>query len=172
MSNQKPFFDITIDGKPVGRIVMELFYNDVHKTVDNFKALCTGERGYGTLGKPLHFKGSRFHRIVPGFMCQGGDFTNGNGTGGESIYGKPFTDKILKISKTEPYLLYMANSGPNGSQFFITTVATATTDSLNGRYVVFGKVIEGMGVVKRIEECGSQDGRPKNKVVISNCGLL
>eukprot|EP01027_Heterolobosea_sp_BB2_P023667 GEZU01035614.1.p2 GENE.GEZU01035614.1~~GEZU01035614.1.p2 ORF type:complete len:172 (+),score=75.05 GEZU01035614.1:135-650(+) len=171
MSNPKVFFDVAISGKPAGRIVFELFANVVPKTAENFRALCTGEKGMGQSGKPLHYKGSTFHRIIPNFMVQGGDFTRGDGRGGESIYGARFADENFSIKHTGPGLLSMANAGPNtnGSQFFITTVPTP---HLDGRHVVFGKVIEGMDVVKAIEAQGSNSGAPKSRVTIENCGQL
>merc|ERR1740121_796684 len=146
---------------------MELFAHVVPKTAENFRALCTGERGRGRSGKPLHFLGSGFHRIIPGFMCQGGDFTRGNGTGGESIYGEKFRDENYK--HTGPGVLSMANAGPNtnGSQFFLCTVATP---HLNGKHVVFGSVVEGMDVVKAIEAVGSSSGKTSQPVVIADCG--
>ncbi|HLL04428.1 MAG TPA: peptidylprolyl isomerase [Myxococcaceae bacterium] len=171
MANTKVFFDMSIGSEPAGRIVMELFSDDVPKTAENFRALCTGEKGMGRSGKPLHYKGSSFHRVIPEFMCQGGDFTAGNGTGGESIYGEKFADENFKHRHTGPGFLSMANAGPNtnGSQFFLTTVATPWLD---GKHVVFGRVIEGMDVVKKIEGVGSRSGSTRQQVRIEDSGQL
>merc|ERR1712157_651591 len=172
MSNPKVFFDMTIGGAPAGRIVMELRADVAPKTVENFRSLCTGEKGTGKSGKPLHFKGSSFHRVIPDSMCQGGDFTAGNGTGGESIYGAKFADENFTLKHDGPGILSMANAGPNtnGSQFFL---CTAKTDWLDGKHVVFGKVTEEtMEVVKAVEAVGSQSGKTSKKVKIIDCGQV
>ncbi len=169
--NPRVYFDITIGDQASGRITFELFADSVPETAENFRALCTGEKGTGESGKPLHYKGSGFHRIIKQFMCQGGDFTRGNGTGGESIYGNKFKDENFERLHTEPGLLSMANAGPdtNGSQFFITTVVTSWLD---GKHVVFGKVVEGMDVVDEMESYGSSSGSTSADVVIADCGEL
>merc|ERR1719498_1319385 len=168
----RAFFDITIGGEAAGRIEFELFSDYVPKTAENFRALCTGEKGMGKMGKPLHYKGSTFHRCIKNFMLQGGDFTAGNGTGGESIYGAKFADENFKIKHDQPGLLSMANAGPgtNGSQFFITTVETP---HLDGKHVVFGRVVSGMEVVRKIEDLPTKPGDvPEQPVVIADCGEI
>mmetsp|Transcript_7400 Transcript_7400/g.8990 ORF Transcript_7400/g.8990 Transcript_7400/m.8990 type:complete len:220 (+) Transcript_7400:48-707(+) len=158
----KVFFDMEIGGTPAGRIEFLLRSDHVPKTAENFRALCTGEKGYG-------YKGSTFHRVIPGFMCQGGDFTNHNGTGGASIYGSTFADENFDLKHTGPGILSMANRGANtnGSQFF---VCTKSTPHLDGRHVVFGEVVSGMNTVKEIEKVGSSTGSTAFRVVVVDCG--
>lgn len=165
------FFDIAIGGQHAGRIEMTLRSDVVPRTAENFRCLCTGEKGTGRSGKPLHFKGSSFHRVISDFMCQGGDFTRGNGTGGESIYGEKFADENFQLRHTEPGVLSMANAGANtnGSQFFLCTVVTSWLD---GKHVVFGKVTKGMEVVKAIEGVGSSSGKTSSPVVVADCGQI
>merc|ERR1712002_984604 len=164
MALPRTYFDISIGGQPAGRIVFELRADVVPKTAENFRALCTGEKGYG-------YKGSQFHRIIQQFMCQGGDFTAGNGTGGKSIYGAKFADENFNLKHTGKGDLPMANAGPNtnGSQFFICTVKTTWLDK---KHVVFGKVTSGYEVVQKMEKKGSQSGKPMAKITIANCGQL
>lgn len=166
------FFDVALDGEELGRVIFGLYGKQAPKTAENFRALCTGERGNGKAGVPLHFKGSVFHRIIPGFMCQGGDFTTADGKGGESIYGKDFEDETLRVKHSKPGILSMANRGrhTNGSQFFITV---AETPQLDGRHVVFGEVLEGYEkVVTRMEAAGSDSGATSKRVEITHCGEL
>ncbi|KAL8645800.1 MAG: hypothetical protein Q9226_007135 [Calogaya cf. arnoldii] len=183
------FFDIEIGQKKEGRVTFELVSRSialhqefalkahsmmtvvVPKTAENFRALCTGEKGTGNSGKPLSYKGSTFHRVIKGFMIQGGDFTAGNGTGGESIYGEKFEDENFKLKHNKPLLLSMANAGPgtNGSQFFVTTVPTP---HLDGKHVVFGEVLDGKGIIRKIENLKTQSDKPVHAVTIADCGQL
>ena len=173
-ANPVVFFDINIGGVPSGRITFELFADVAPLTAENFRALCTGEKGMGTSGKPLHYKGSGFHRVIQQFMCQGGDFTKFNGTGGESIYGTQFADETFEGkagNHIAPGVLSMANAGrnTNGSQFFICTIPTSW---LNGKHVVFGQVTDGYDVVHKMEAVGSRDGGVSQPIVIADCGQI
>lgn len=173
MASARPrvWFDISIDGYAIGQMVFELYSDIVPKTAENFRCLCTGEKGRGRSGKKLTYMSSHFHRIIPGFMCQGGDFTEGNGRGGESIYGGKFADENFKVEHTKAGLLSMANSGPNtnGSQFFITT---GKKHHLDGKHVVFGELVEGMTVLQEMEKEGSPSGKPSGKVTIRDCNQV
>ncbi|XP_021564591.1 peptidyl-prolyl cis-trans isomerase A-like [Carlito syrichta] len=164
MVNPTMFFDIAVGGKPLGRVSFKLFADEVSKTAENFHALSAGEKGFG-------YKGSCFHRIIPGFMCQGGDFTHHNGTGSKSIYGEKFDDENFILKHTGSSILPMANAGPNtnGSQFFI---CTTKTEWLDGKHVVFDKVKEGVNVVQAMEGFGSKNGKTSKKIPIADCGQL
>lgn len=170
-TNPKVYMDIAVGDSTPKRVVFELFANIVPKTAENFRALCTGEKGKNSRGVKLSFEGSIFHRVIKGFMMQGGDFTNFNGTGGESIYGEKFADENFKIKHTQPGLLSMANAGKNtnGSQFFITY---DTTPHLDGKHTVFGRVIEGMDLCREVESLETDSDKPKVAVTVVSCGQL
>ncbi|OQR74580.1 hypothetical protein BIW11_00940 [Tropilaelaps mercedesae] len=173
VTSQRTFFDVKIGGKDAGRIVFELFCDVAPRTCENFRALCTGEKGIGkTTQKPLYYEGVRFHRVIKQFMIQAGDFSKGDGSGGESIYGGQFDDETFILKHDAPFLLSMANRGKNtnGSQFFITTVPTP---HLDGIHVVFGKVVKGQDIVRKIEDTRVDSGsRPLEEIVIKACGQL
>ena len=171
MANPKVFFDVTIGGQSAGRVTIELFADTTPKTAENFRALCTGEKGVGKSGKPLHFKGSSFHRVITEFMAQGGDFTAGNGTGGESIYGMKFEDENFTRKHTKRGDLSMANAGPNtnGSQFFLTFIPCTWLD---GKHCVFGQVVDGWQVLDALESVGSGSGATRAPCMIADCGQL
>ena len=171
MTNPHVFFDVTIGGQAAGRVTIELFADTVPKTAENFRCLCTGEKGVGKSGKPLHYKGSAFHRVINDFMAQGGDFTAGNGTGGESIYGMKFADENFTRKHLSRGDLSMANAGPgtNGSQFFLTFIPCSWLD---GKHVVFGKVVDGLQVLDALESVGSGSGATKVPCMIADCGQL
>eukprot|EP01041_Mallomonas_annulata_P009319 gene9319-19346_t len=161
-SNPIVFFDISVNGTVIGRIEMTLAKDIVPITAENFRCLCTGEKAKGGNDKSLHYKGSPFHRVIPNFMCQGGDTTRGNGTGGISIYGNKFNDENFRLTHTGPGILSMAN-------FFLCTKETGWLD---GKHVVFGYVSRGMNVVKAVEGYGSQSGSTSAKIVVEDCGQL
>jgi len=167
----KCFFDVSIDGSPAGRIVIGLYGKTVPITVENFRALCTGEKGVGITGNPLHYRGSIFHRVIPQMMIQGGDITYFDGTGSESIYGTNFDDENFDVSHTKRGLLSMVSNDPhmNGSQFFITL---APYPPFDGKHVVFGEVIDGFEVLSRVETHGTPQGLVKMRVAIDQCGEL
>ncbi|XP_057588598.1 peptidyl-prolyl cis-trans isomerase A-like, partial [Hippopotamus amphibius kiboko] len=162
--NPTVFFDIAVGGEPFGHVSLELFADEVPKTAEDFRALSTGEKGFG-------YKDSCFHRIIPGFMCQGGDFTHHNGTGGKSICGEKFDDENFLLKHVDPGILSTANAGPNtsGSQFFI---CSAKTEWLDGTHVVFDKVKEGMNVVEAMERFGSKNGKTSKKITVADCGQI
>jgi len=165
------FLDIAVGARPVGRIEIALSSNVAPRTCENFRALCTGERASARTRKPLHFKESSFHRVIPGFMAQGGDFTRHNGTGGESIYGEKFKDENFELKHDAPGVLSMANSGPNtnGSQFFILF---EPAPHLDGKHVVFGRVVHGLEVLEEIQAVGSASGATKEAVLVVDSGQL
>jgi peptidylprolyl isomerase len=170
----KVFLDVEIDGKKAGRIIIGLYGNVLPRTVDNFLHLCLCDRGKGKSGKDLCYKGTPVHRIVPGFVFQAGDTTNGDGGGGESIWGAPFEDETFIVRQDAAGIVAMANDGrnTNGSQFYITLAKSDAIERLQSTHVAFGSVISGMRVVKRVEAAGSPDGTPMQRVVIVNCGRL
>ncbi|KAI0263630.1 cyclophilin-like domain-containing protein [Gloeopeniophorella convolvens] len=165
------FMDVNIGETPAGRLKMELFSDIVPKTAENFRQLCTGE--YRVNSRPQGYKGATFHRVVPNFMCQGGDFLKGDGTGSFSIYGDKFPDENFQEKHTGPGLLSMANSGPNTNGCQVFFVTTAPCDFLDGKHVVFGKVIDGMLTLRKIENVPTgPNNRPKLVVKITECGEM
>eukprot|EP01013_Petalomonas_cantuscygni_P020831 TRINITY_DN39569_c0_g1_i1.p1 TRINITY_DN39569_c0_g1~~TRINITY_DN39569_c0_g1_i1.p1 ORF type:complete len:216 (+),score=37.78 TRINITY_DN39569_c0_g1_i1:41-649(+) len=174
-ANPRVFVDVTIGGKDAGRLIFELFHDACPQTAENFRALCTGERGVDRkTSKALHYKNTPFHRIIPGFMCQGGDITRGNGYGGVSIYGDRFPDETFRGKCGRHFgfgTLSMANAGPNtnGSQFFM---CTADTPWLDGKHVVFGMLESGDATLKMMEKQGSQTGQTAQDVRIADCGVV
>jgi len=168
--NPVVFFDVMIGGHPVGRVKIELFADIVPKTAENFRQFCTGE--YRKNGVPIGYKGSCFHRVIKDFMIQGGDFVKGDGTGCMSIYGDKFADENFRLKHSGSGLLSMANSGPNtnGCQFFITCAAS---DWLDGKHVIFGRIIEGLKVIRMIENVPvGPNNKPKLACVIGECGQM
>ena len=170
MAHATVYFDVAIGGQDAGRVEITLTGN-TPITSENFRALCTGEKGVGKSGKNLHFKGCVFHRVINGFMAQGGDFTVGNGTGGESIYGAKFADENFINKHTGRGILSMANAGPNtnGSQFFLCFGATP---HLDGKHTVFGQVTKGMEILDMLEGVGSGSGKTSKPCMIKDCGQL
>lgn len=168
LNNPKVYFDLTIEEEAVGRLVIELRKDVVPRTAENFRVLCTGEKGVGRAGRPLHYKGSSFHRTLD-FMCQGGDFTHGDGQGGESSYGFRFPDENFELKFTDKGMVAMANGGPNtnGSQFFITMRATPWLDE---KHVVFGNVVDGFAVLDKIEAVATLSGKPARRITVADCG--
>ena len=164
MSRPQVFFDVTIGGQQAGRVTISLFSDVVPKTAENFRALCTGEKGFG-------YKGCSFHRVISDFMAQGGDFTNHNGTGGKSIYGEKFADENFNVKHTKRGDLSMANAGPNtnGSQFFLTFIPC---NWLDGKHCVFGEVVDGWNVLDALESVGSSTGATRKQCLIADCGQL
>lgn len=169
----KCYLDVSIGGTPSGRIIIGVYGNAVPKTAANFQALCSGEKGLGRSGRPLCYKGCKFTRVLPTRLCQAGDIVAGDGSSGESIYGRTFADESLELRHTKPGIVSMANAGPNtnSSQFFITM---EEAPDLDGKYVVFGEVLEGLHVVQGIGECGDPQysGAVDREVVIEDCGVL
>eukprot|EP00930_Biecheleria_cincta_P008222 TRINITY_DN10961_c2_g1_i2.p1 TRINITY_DN10961_c2_g1~~TRINITY_DN10961_c2_g1_i2.p1 ORF type:complete len:250 (+),score=21.61 TRINITY_DN10961_c2_g1_i2:42-752(+) len=170
LARPRVYLDVTVGFGDAGRIVIELRPDIVPKTAENFRALCTGEKGIGTSRKMLHYKGCKFHRAVQGFMCQGGDIVAGDGTGGDSIYGGKFDDENFELKHSGPGVVSMANSGPhsNRSQF----ICTGLTDWLDGKHVVFGRVVVGMDVVQKIDRAASEGGQTILPTVILDCGEM
>merc|ERR1712176_1410149 len=169
--NPHVFFQVKQGEEDLGKIVMQIYKDKCPKTAENFRCLCTGEKGVGKSGKPLHYKGSSFHRVITQFMAQGGDFTAGNGTGGESIYGMKFEDENFTVKHTNRGDLSMANAGPNtnGSQFFLCFIPCQWLD---GKHCVFGAVVDGFDVLDALESVGSGQGATRAPFVIADCGQL
>ncbi|KAK3218605.1 hypothetical protein Dsin_012575 [Dipteronia sinensis] len=171
MANPRVFLDLNIGCQPAGRLVIELFAYSTLITAEKFLALCTSKKGIGKNGKPLHYKGTIFHRVIPSSMFNGGEITEGNGLGGESIYGDSFTDENFVNKHTDPKILSMANTGPetNGSLFLICTVKAEWLDGMN---VIFSQVVEGFDVIKTVQKVGFVSGLTSEPVIVTNCGQL
>ena len=170
-ANPRVFMDISVDGSLIGKLIIELYADKVPRTAENFRMLCTGEKGVGRSGAKLHYKDNKFHKIIPGFLCQAGDFIANDGSQNESVYGPKFEDENFSIAHDSRGIVSMANNGrnSNGGQFFITLRAAPW---LNGKNVAFGKVVEGLDLLDKMEKAGTSSGCIRKVVRIINCGEI